>query len=65
MIWVKTVQQFLSTVSKINTLLPLFKHFRIHLIPVVCNKPLIFDKKSLGAIKDQQLSVESTHLCVN
>lgn len=56
---VKTLQQLLSTVSKTNTFSPLFKHFRINLIPLVCNKPLIFDKKSLGTIK------ESPHLCVN
>lgn len=65
MTWVKTVQKFFSTVIKINTLLPLFKYFRMNLIPMVCNKPLIFVKKNLGTQKDQQLSVESTHLCVS
>lgn len=65
MTWVKAVQQFFSTVSKMNTLLPLFKHIRINLIPVACNKPLIFDKKSPGTIKDHQLSVGNPHLSVN
>lgn len=61
--WVKTVQQFLSTVSKRKNLSPLLKHFRINLIPVACNNPLYFTRKSQDNKKSKALCRKHTSTC--